>query len=133
MNNSKNAIHRAAQNCPTPTLPAGFQNRFSARIEKQRRREEWLEKITCMVIGVVSLSLLTAIIVFCVSRLEIDWKMWELPKLELLSFSLAKWQSAKYWGTIATLLCAMLSLDSYIRQRIYLHRLKKELSKQQAK
>ena len=125
MNNSKNAIHRAAQNCPTPTLPAGFQNRFSARIEKQRRREEWLEKITCMVIGVVSLSLLTAIIVFCVSRLEIDWKMWELPKLELLSFSLAKWQSAKYWGTIATLLCAMLSLDCYIRHQIHLRQLKK--------
>ena len=123
--NNKNAIHRAAQNCPTPTLPAGFQNRFSARIEKQRRREEWLEKITCMVIGVVSLSLLTAIIVFCVSRLEIDWKMWELPKLELLSFSLAKWQSAKYWGTIATLLCAMLSLDCYIRHQIHLRQLKK--------
>ena len=127
--NNKNAIYQAAQKRHTPTLPAGFQNRFSARIEKQRRREEWLEKITYMVIGVVSLSLLTAIIVFCVSRLEIDWKMWELPKLELLSFSLAKWQSAKYWGTIATLLCAMLSLDCYIRHQIYLRQLKKDSEK----
>ena len=127
--NNKNAIYQAAQKRHTPTLPAGFQNRFSARIEKQRRREEWLEKITYMVIGVVSLSLLTAIIVFCVSRLEIDWKMWELPKLELLSFSLAKWQSAKYWGTIATLLCAMISLDCYIRHQIYLRQLKKDSEK----
>ena len=123
--NNKNAIYQAAQKRHTPTLPAGFQTRIAERIKAERRREEWLEKITYMVIGVVSLSLLTAIIVFCVNRLEIDWKMWELPKLELLSFSLAKWQSAKYWGTIATLLCAMLSLDCYIRHQIHLRQLKK--------
>ncbi len=123
---NKNAIYQAARNSSTPTLPAGFLERFAARIEKQRRREEWLEKITYMVIGVVSLSLLTAIIVFCVRRLEIDWKMWELPKLELLSFSLAKWQSAKYWGAIAAFLCALLTLDCYIRHQIYLRQPKKE-------
>lgn len=124
--NNKNAIYQATQKRHTPTLPAGFQNRFTARIEKQRRREEWLEKITYIAIGIVSLSLLVATIAFLATQLEIDWEKWKLFKLELPSFASIKWHSAKYWGTIATLLCAMLSLDCYIRHQIHLRQLKKE-------
>ena len=125
MNNSKNAIHRAAQNCPTPTLPAGFQNRFSARIEKQRRREERQEKLSYIAMGVTAVALLAFVVIFAAQRLDFSWAS--------SLFAPQRWQHAKLWGMFAALLCAMLSLDSYIRQRIYLHRLKKELSKQQAK
>lgn len=125
MNNSKNAIHRAAQNCPTPTLPAGFQTRIAERIKAERRREERQEKLSYIAMGVTVVALLAFVVTFAAQRLDFSWAS--------SLFAPQRWQHAKLWGMFAALLCAMLSLDSYIRQRIYLHRLKKELSKQQAK
>ena len=125
MNNSKNAIHRAAHNCPTPTLPAGFQTRIAERIKAERRREERQEKLSYIVIGVTAVALLAFVVIFAAQRLDFSWAS--------SLFAPQRWQHAKLWGMFAALLCAMLSLDSYIRQRIYLHRLKKELSKQQTK
>ena len=125
MNNSKNAIHRAAQNCPTPTLPAGFQTRIAERIKTERRREERQEKLSYIAMGVTAVALLAFVVIFAAQRLDFSWAS--------SLFAPQRWQHAKLWGMFAALLCAMLSLDSYIRQRIYLHRLKKELSKQQAK
>lgn len=125
MNNSKNAIHRAAQNCPTPTLPAGFQTRIAERIKAERRREERQEKLSYIAMGVTAVALLAFVVIFAAQRLDFSWAS--------SLFAPQRWQHAKLWGMFAALLCAMLSLDSYIRQRIYLHRLKKELSKQQAK
>ena len=125
MNNSKNAIHRAAQNCPTPTLPAGFQTRIAERIKAERRREERQEKLSYIAMGVTAVALLAFVVIFAAQRLDFSWAS--------SLFAPQRWQCAKLWGMFAALLCAMLSLDSYIRQRIYLHRLKKELSKQQAK
>ena len=125
MNNSKNAIHRAAQNYPTPTLPAGFQTRIAERIKAERRREERQEKLSYIVLGVTAVALLAFVVIFAAQRLDFSWAS--------SLFAPQRWQHAKLWGMFAALLCAMLSLDSYIRQRIYLHRLKKELSKQQAK
>lgn len=125
MNNSKNAIHRAVQNCPTPTLPAGFQTRIAERIKAERRREERQEKLSYIAMGVTVVALLVFVVIFAAQRLDFSWAS--------SLFVPQRWQRAKLWGMFAALLCAMLSLDSYIRQRIYLHRLKKELSKQQAK
>ena len=125
MNDSKNAIHRAAQNCPTPTLPAGFQTRIAERIKAERRREERQEKLSYIAMGVTVVALLAFVLIFAAQRLDFSWAS--------SRFAPQRWQRAKLWGMFAALLCAMLSLDSYIRQRIYLHRLKKELSKQQAK
>lgn len=125
MNNSKNAIHRAVQNCPTPTLPAGFQTRIAERIKAERRREERQEKLSYIAMGVTVVALLAFVVIFAAQRLDFSWAS--------SLFDPQRWQRAKLWEMFAALLCAMLSLDSYIRQRIYLHRLKKELSKQQAK
>ena len=125
MNDSKNAIHRAAQNYPTPTLPAGFQTRIAERIKAERRREERQEKLSYIAMGVTVVALLAFVVIFAAQRLDFSWAS--------SLFTPQRWQRAKLWGMFAALLCAMLSLDSYIRQRIYLHRLKKELSKQQAK
>ena len=125
MNNSKNAIHRAVQNCPTPTLPAGFQTRIAERIKAERRRDERQEKLSYIAMGVTVVALLAFVVIFAAQRLDFSWAS--------SLFAPQRWQRAKLWGMFAALLCAMLSLDSYIRQRIYLHRLKKELSKQQAK
>ena len=125
MNNNKNAIHRAAQNSPTPTLPAGFQARIKARIKAERRREERQEKLSYIAMGVTAFALLIYAVTLAAQRIDFSW----ISSL----FAPQRWQRAKLWGMFAALLCAMLSLDSYIRQRIYLHRLKKELSKQQAK
>ena len=125
MNDSKNAIHRAAQNCPTPTLPAGFQTRIAERIKAERRREERQEKLSYIAMGVTVVALLAFVVIFAAQRLDFSCAS--------SLFAPQRWQRAKPWGMFAALLCAMLSLDSYIRQRIYLHRLKKELSKQQAK
>ena len=125
MYNSKNAIHRAAQNCPTHTLPAGFQTRIAERIKAERRREERQEKLSYIAMGVTVVALLAFVVIFAAQRLDFRWAS--------SLFAPQRWQNAKLWGVFAAMLCAMLSLDSYIRQRIYLHRLKKELSKQQAK
>ena len=123
--NNKNAIYQAAQKRHTPTLPAGFQTRIAERIKAERRREERQEKLSYIVIGVTAVALLAFVVIFAAQRLDFSWAS--------SLFAPQRWQHAKLWGMFAALLCAMLSLDSYIRQRIYLHRLKKELSKQQTK
>lgn len=124
---NKNAIYRAAKNSHTPTLPAGFQERLAARIEKQRRREEALDKIKYGVTGVFALSFFVASIVVLMQKLEFDWSSLELDfNTHLPTLEPANWQHAKHWGSIAALLCAMLTLDCYIRHLAHLRQLKKE-------
>lgn len=119
MNDSKNAIQRAVQNCPTPTLPAGFQTRIAERIKAERRREERQEKLSYIAMGVTVVALLAFVVIFAAQRLNFSWAS--------SLFAPQRWQRAKLWGMFAALLCAMLSLDSYIRQRIYLRRIKNSL------
>lgn len=73
MNISKNAIHRAAQNCPTPTLPAGFQTRIAERIKAERRREERQEKLSYIAMGVTVVALLAFVVIFAAQRLDCSW------------------------------------------------------------
>ena len=73
MNNSKNAIHRAVQNCPTPTLPAGFQTRIAERIKAERRREERQEKLSYIAMGVTVVALLAFVVIFAAQRLDFSW------------------------------------------------------------
>lgn len=119
MNNNKNAIHRAAQNSPTPTLPVGFQARLTARIKTERRREERQEKLSYIAMGVTAVALLIYAVTLAAQRIDFSW---------ILSlFATQRWQNAKLWGVFAAVLCVMLSLDSYIRQRIYLRQIRKSL------
>ena len=119
MNNNKNAIHRAAQNSPTPTLPAGFQARIKARIKAERRREERQEKLSYIAMGVTAFALLIYVVTLAAQRIDFSW----ISSL----FAPQRWQNAKLWGVFTAVLCIMLSLDSYIRQRIYLRRIKNSL------
>ena len=117
--NNKNAIHRAAQSRPAPTLPAGFQARLTARIETERQREERHEKLSHITMGIIVIALLMYAVILASQRIDFNWT--------LTLFTPERWQNAKLWGIFAAALCVMLSLDSYIRQRIYLRQLRKSL------
>lgn len=117
--NNRNAIHRAAQSRPAPSLPTGFQARLTARIEAERRREERQEKLSYIAMGVTAVALLIYAVTLAAQQIDFSW---------ILSlFAPQRWQNAKLWGVFAAVLCVMLSLDSYIRQRIYLRQIRKSL------
>ena len=117
--NNRNAIHRAAQSRPAPSLPTGFQARLTARIKAERRREERQEKLSYIAMGVTAFALLIYAVTLAAQRIDLSWT--------LSLFNPERWRYAKLWGFIAALICAMLTLDSYIRQRIYLQQIRKSL------
>lgn len=124
MKNNHTAIHRAAKSQPTRPLPADFHTRMAARLQKERRRERNIERITNIACCAVALVLLIVAIVWAAERLEISWELPTLKKFE--------WQRLKQFGCIPLAISALLILNSYIEARLQLRRLKKELSKQRA-
>ena len=117
--NNRNAIHRAAQSRPAPSLPTGFQARLTARIEAERRREERQEKLSLIAMSITSVAILIYLVILTAQRIDFSWT--------LSLFNPERWRYTKLWGFIAVLICAMLTLDSYIRQRIYLRQIRKSL------
>lgn len=123
MKNNHTAIHRAAQSLPSRPLPTDFHTRMAARLQKERRRERNIERITNIACCAVALALLVVAIVWAAERLVISWELPTLKKFEL--------QHLKQFGYIPLAISALLILNSYIEARLQLRRLKKELSKQQ--
>lgn len=139
-NNQDNAIRRAAQRLEQKPLPAGFETRMMARLEKQQRREE-LQESALFVSGIVAtIALLVWAGVHYAPTLDFSFFDSVGESAPLNDFSVSQkidwhWPKMSFIENIseyrilyimAAITMGLLLADTYIRQRIRLRSQAKE-------
>lgn len=128
-----NAIYRAAQRLECKPLPQDFEGRVMARIERNQRREELQEQILFATGCIVTVGMLVWAALRYIPTLDFGFAADFADKIGTLfttdhSFdwrlpSLSKDLHLADYGVLyffAVVLCSLMLLDTFIRQRIRL-------------
>lgn len=128
-----NAIHRAAQRLERRPLPQDFEARVMARIERSQRREELQEQMLFATGCIVTVGMLVWAALRYIPALDFGFARdfadkigtlftpdhsfdWRLPSL-LKDLHLADYGVLYFFAVV---LCSLMLLDTFIRQRIRL-------------
>lgn len=128
-----NAIHRAAQRLERRPLPQDFEARVMARIERRERREELQEQILFATGCIVTVGVLVWAALRYIPALDFGFSVdfadkigtiftpdtsfdWRLPSLSK-DLHLADYGVLYFFAVV---LCSLMLLDTFIRQRIRL-------------
>lgn len=125
------AIGQATRRLEQKRLPTGFETRLMTRIEKQQRREELADKIIFAVSCVASIALLAWGITLLTGKFDfkpdqpfdISWPSFEfsLPRLDFEGRA----SDHRLLYIVCVAIVCILSLDTYIRHRIYMRKFTK--------
>ncbi len=128
-----NAIHRATQRLECKPLPQDFEVRVMARIERSQRREELQEQILFATGCIATVGVLVWAALRYIPTLDFGFAVdfadkigtlfttdhsldWQLPSL-LKDLHLADYGVLYFFAVV---LCSLMLLDTFIRQRIRL-------------
>ena len=128
-----NAIYRAAQRLERKPLPQDFEVRVMARIERSQRREELQEQMFFAAGCIVTVGVLVWATLRYIPTLDFGFAVdfadkigtlfttdhsfdWQLPSIAI-NLHLADYSVLYFFAVV---LCSLMLLDTFIRQRIRL-------------